>query len=213
MIGKKGTLSWPHGPVVLPGAFTSTGPTVFSVLHSGDVFLAWAASNTHRVDYVVGRIAGRSIIWGEIAHIPGALATAAPAVSEASTSGAAGRIYVLWRRPNSGLIAGAATADPLSGHQAWTPISSAIQTGAAPAATAIGANGSYPLLVVYRAPKGSQLLYATINAAGPLTHKASWTVPKLSSQVGGALLPGILAATDPGNVDYEPFVRVCAGCR
>ena len=211
IVGKTGKLSWPHPAASIPGARTSAGPTVFAPLDPDVVFVTWPVLGSHRVDYVIGRISGSSVAWGQIKQIPAAQAASAAAVAEVVTGSAAARIYVFWRNP-AGRIAGAWTSDPLKSHQTWTIVHSAITTSAAPAATAIGATGGYPVLVAYRSAKSGTLSYAELNASGSLTHQSGWTVPALHSGTGPALIPGILAATDPGAVDYLPFVRVCAGC-
>jgi hypothetical protein len=209
-VGKTGKLSWPHPAASIPGARTSAGPTVFSPILTDAVFVTWPVLGSHRVDYVIGKIIGSTVAWGSIKQIPVAQAASAATVTEVA-AGSAGRIYVFWRNP-AGRIAGAWTSDPLKSHQAWTIVHSAITTNAAPAATAIGATDGYPVLVAYRSAKKGTLSYAELNAGGSLIHKSGWTVPALHSGNGPALIPGLLAATDPGAVDYLPFVRVCAGC-
>jgi|HubBroStandDraft_1064217.scaffolds.fasta_scaffold07612_4 hypothetical protein len=204
-----GRLTWPGGARTVPGAFTSSGPTVFSLLYSDSVFVTWEAAGGHQVSYIVGQIKGNSIRWGAVSRIPGADTTSAPSVAEARTGPGQGQLYVFWRAPG-GKITGARTADlPPRGVAQWTPLRSALASGAGPAVAAIGSGNSYPLLVVYRAVKGSELLYATLNATGQLRHERAWIVPKLRSQDSPALNPQILAATDPG---YIYYVRVCAGC-
>jgi hypothetical protein len=212
--GSAGTLTWSKVPGAIPGAFTSTGPAVLVSLFSTTVFVTWEAHNSHRVNYVIGQVIHGVIKWGKIARIPGARTDDPPAVAEAAV-GHAGRIYVFWRDSGAGgLLRGAWITDPLPGGQAaWKAVSSSVTTGAAPAATAIGASSAFPILVVYRSAKDSQLLYAELLKTGPLTHKGGWTVPKLRSQLGPAVLPGVLAANDPGMVGtMTDDVRHCPGC-
>ncbi len=206
---KNGTLTWPQAPQFILGAYTSTGPTVFSPPHSSAVFLTWEAASNHQIDFVIGHLTGSTIKWGAITKIPGAETTAAPAVAEASTGKSAGRLYVFWR-DRAGQIAGASTADPLaSGALKWTTVPSKVGTGTGVAAAAIGKNGSFPLLLVYRAETGSALLFATLNATGALRHTSKDAVKILASEDAPALLPDVLAANDPGEIF---FVRVCPGC-
>jgi hypothetical protein len=211
-VAAKGVITWASGSSAIGGAFTSAGPTVFSPLHSDTVFVTWKAGSSRAIDYVIGEVVGSSITWGKIAKIPGAQTVGSPAVAEASTGKTAGRLYVLWTTA-SGLITGASTADPLAkGPVTWNAVASKVIGGAAPAATAIGPDSGFPLLVAYRSQKSSQLLYAQLFAHGPLTHEKDWTVPKLTSKSGPAVLPGVLAATDPDVDLMTYYVRACPAC-
>jgi hypothetical protein len=210
-VDKSGKLTWPQPPQFIPGAFTLTGPTVFAPLYSKTVFVAWEAAKGHRIDFVVGRLAGQSVKWGAISAIPGADTTDAPGVAEASVGLSSGRLYVFWR-DLTGQLAGAFTADPLGARPVkWAPVRSTADTGTGPAATAIGKGSSFPILLVYRAKSSSALLYATLNSTGPLRHTSGEAVRILTTegQDSPALTLGVLAATDPGEIH---FVRVCPGC-
>jgi hypothetical protein len=212
--GTAGRLTWSQAPGAITGAFTSTGPAVFSPLFSDTVFVTWEARNSHRINYVIGQVIHNVIKWGKIAQIPGADTDDPPAVAEAVV-GHTGRLYVFWRESGaSGLLQGAWIADPLpSGPTVWKAVSSSVTTGAAPAATAIEPGSAFPILVVYRSPTSSQLLYAQLFKTGRLTHESDWTVPKLRSQLGPAVLPGVLAANDPGAVGtVTDYVRHCPAC-
>jgi hypothetical protein len=210
--GSGGRLTWSKGPGAIPGAFTSTGPTVFGL--GVAVFVTWEARNSHRIDYVVGQVIHNAIRWGRIAQIPGARTDDPPTVT-AAVVGHTARVYVFWRDSGAGgLLQGAWTTYPLpSGPAAWKAVSSSVTTGAAPAATAIDTETGFPILVVYRSATSSQLLYAQLFKTGPLTHESDWSVPKLRSELGPAVLPGVLAANDPDMVGLmTDDVRHCPAC-
>jgi hypothetical protein len=214
-----GTISW--GPVFsIPGARASDSPAVYSPLYSRAVLVTWKAAGSSAVDYVVGSPGKGNgpVQWGPVAALPRAAASTSPSVAEVSTGSSTGRLYILWRvAGSSGRIDYATTADPLSAKISWTaPVAlpPGSTTSAAPAAQAIGPFGAYPppagrypLLIVYRAPHSSRLLYVTLPKKGPVS--AQRTVPSLSSQDSPALFNSVLAATDPGQLFYT---RPCGGC-
>jgi hypothetical protein len=212
--GSAGRLSWSKESGAIPGAFTSTGPTVFSLGFSDAVLVTWEAHSSHRIDYVVGQVIHNGIRWGRIAQLPGARTDDPPTVAEAVV-GHTGRVYVFWRDSGAaGLLQGTWTTDPLPrGPAVWKAVSSSVTTGAAPAATAIDTETGFPILVMYRSATSSQLLYAQLFKTGPLTHDSDWTVPKLRSELGPAVLPGVLAANDPDMVGLmTDDVRHCPAC-
>jgi hypothetical protein len=226
-IQANGGLSWSPGSFLIPGAFTSNGPTVFSPLQSDTVFVAWDADRSlqHSIDFVVGhrragstRSAGSTspITWGPIQKIPGVSATTADSTgaAEVKTGHGSGRLYVIWRKFGDARIDGAWTPEPLSPHPPWTDFESTISTGAAPAATAAGPGRSYPLLVIYRVLHDTTLLYAFLNASDSFTKVPRGTAGKLITLLGPALIWHLAAATPPGGgeVHYLPYVRTCAGC-
>jgi hypothetical protein len=214
-----GAISW--GPVFsIPGARASDSPAVYSPLYSKAILVTWKAAGSSAVDYVIGSPGNGTgpVQWGPVAALPRAAASTSPSVAEASTGSSTGRLYILWRAAgNSGRIDYATTADPLSPKISWTaPVAlpPGDTTGAAPVAQAIGPFGAYPppagrypLLIVYRAPKGSRLLYVTLPQKGAVS--AQRTVPSLTTQDSPALFNSVLAATDPGQLFYT---RPCGGC-
>jgi hypothetical protein len=228
---KADTLSWGPG-LVIPGAVSSAGPSVYGLRHSAQIFVTWKAATGHAIDYVLGAASAKAgvVTWGKIGVIPGAATIGTPAVAEASTAeastakastakastGKGGRLYVLWQGlGRRGPLDVAWTADPVAARPVWTsPVAfpSAVMTSNVPAGQATGTGGSYPLLVVYRAWRGSGLLQVTLAASGKVTRPQK--VPALRSRYGPALFAGTLAATapDPGEVFYERQVHPCAGC-
>lgn len=213
---KSGKLSW-GAALAVPGAVTSEGPTVYSLLRSGAVFVTWKAAASHAIEYVFGSAKGsKPVTWGKVGTLPGAATTDTPAVAEVSTGSKAGRLYVLWKGLGGhGPIDRAWTRDPAASHPGWTApqaFPAAVMTADVPAGQATGTGSSYPLLVVYRAQHGSGLLQVTLAADGKVTGPRK--VPGISSKYGPALQDSTLAATapDPGEVFYERMVHPCAGC-
>ncbi len=210
-VTKTGALVWSQPAQRIAGAQTAGAPAVFAPLDSTGIVVSWQALKNHQVDYVTGALGPKSVKWSTIGHVPGAKTASGPAIAEVSTGHSHGRLYLFWQSAAAHHLTGAWTADPML-HPAWTTVGSTIVAGTSPAATAIGSASGYPVLIAYREATGDGLRYATLTSAGLLSRQSSWTVPDLHSAVSPALLPGILAATDPGAVDYLPFVRVCAGC-
>ncbi len=109
-----------------------------------------------------------------------------------------GTLYVLWRGRRTDRVRFATTPDPLTTARglSWTGPAAlpGALTGAAPAASSLGAHGRGPLLVTYKAPHSVQVRYQLGTAAG-------WTaprrVPRARTAVGPALLGGLLATTSP----------------
>jgi len=214
--GRGDRLAW-KGILAIPGAATSDGPAVYRPQHSNVIIVTWKAARGSAIDFVVGlHTASGRVKWGKVGVIKGAATSTTPAIAEASTGGKSGKVYVLWKAPGAaGPIDFATTADPVHGSPTWSApraLPHTVRTGAAPSAQALGKDKSYPLLVVFRALKGSALLYVTLAKDGKTTSPLA--VPHIRSLNGTTISPGVLAAEapDPLNVFYEPFVRPCAGC-
>ncbi|HET7014062.1 MAG TPA: hypothetical protein VFI65_09130 [Streptosporangiaceae bacterium] len=212
--GKGGILSW-NAVAPIPQAAAASGPSVFRPLHSNIIVVTWQAASGHAVDYIVGIPSPAGPVkWEQPGSIPRSAATGTPAIAEASTGSQNGLLYVLWQLPgSSGQVDFATTPDPVPGQVKWSPpraLPSSVKTGAPPSAQAIGKGLTYPLLVVFRAQHGAALSYVTLSAKGKVTKPLP--VPHIRSSNGTAISPGVLAAEDPGNVFYEPYVRPCGGC-
>jgi hypothetical protein len=212
--GKGGILSW--GTVApIPQAAAASGPSVYRPLHSNLIVVTWQAADGHAVDFIVGFPSpSGQLKWQAPGSIPRSAATGTPAIAEASTNSQSGVLYALWQVPgSSGQVDFATAPDPVRDQPKWSApraLPASVRTGAPPSAQAIGKELTYPLLVVYRARHGAALSYVTLSAKGQLTKPLP--VPHLRSSNGTAISPGVLAAEDPGNVFYEPFVRPCGGC-
>src|SRR5262249_37861461 len=108
------------------------------------------------------------------------------------------------------------TEDPVQAQAKWAgprALPTSVRTGAPPSAQAIGQGTTgltYPLLIVFRALHGAALSYVTLNAKNQVIKPLP--VPHIRASNGTAISPGVLAAQDPGNVVYEPYVRPCGGC-
>jgi len=214
---KGGTLSWSPAAAV-PGALTSDGPTVFVPLYSNVFLVTWTVPKSGDIDYVIGSPAAKGPVhWGPVSTLPHAVSGDTPTVAEVSTGLGIGRVYVFWRGPgSSGSISYSWTPDPVSSFPKWTiPVGlpSGDATAAAPAAEAVGTSNGFPLLVVYKAPKGTSLRYVTLNQKGQVTGPR--LVPSLMSQYGPALSEGVLMATSPhlSKASSAHAVRVRMGPR
>ena len=120
-----------------------------------------------------------------------------------------GTLYVLWRGQRTHRIRFATTPDPLTlaSGLTWTApaaVPGAV-TGAAPAASSLGAHGGSPLLVAYKAPHSVRVRYQLGTAGG-------WSlprrVPRARTAVAPALLGGVLATTSPsasGSIFFHVF--------
>ncbi|HET9894571.1 MAG TPA: hypothetical protein VFQ44_06515 [Streptosporangiaceae bacterium] len=211
---KGGVLRW-LGVQAVPGAASSVGPAVLQPLHSDAIVVTWRGAGG-AVDDIVGFPSASGLVkWATGGAIPLATTASTPAIAEVSTGSESGRIFAVWQVPGStGRVQFAIAADTAQGALKWSvprALPPAVSTGAAPSAIAIGQDSAFPLLVVYRARHGSALSYVTLASGGRVA--GPFSVPHIRSFNGTAISPGLLAAEDPGDVFYEPFVRVCAGCR
>lgn len=210
----QGVVRW-GGVQAIPGADTSGGPAVFQDLHSNVVVVAWRATSGNALDDIVGFPSSAGHVkWGDVETVTGATTAGTPAIAEASTGTSGGELFILWQVPGSaGQLDFATTPDTLRADVKWTApraLPPSVKTGAAPSAIAIGKGQTFPLLVVFRARHGSALSYVTLVSSLKATSPLS--VPHLTAPNGTAISPGVLAAQDPGQVFYVPFVRACAGC-
>jgi hypothetical protein len=223
-------VSW--GPsFAVPGARSTDGPTIYSPLYSPKILVTWRPAGSSVIDFDIGspgKGTGK-IMWGPIGTLPKAAAASTPSVAEASMVHAGGsitgRLFIFWRAAKgAGRIdystTTETTAHPLPSTPHWsTPVAfpANLRTGAAPVAQAIGPaidpgtvpGSGYPLLVVYKAPRSSQLLYVTMARDRALSKQR--TVPHISSPYSPALFGFVLAATDPGRV-FLLLSRLCGGC-
>ncbi len=212
--GKGGILAW-SAVAPIPQAAAASGPSVFRPLHSNLIVVTWQAASGHAVDYIVGIPSPAGPVkWEQAGSIPRSAAAGTPAIAEVSTGSQNGLLYVLWQLPgNSGQIDYATAPEPVQGQAKWSfphPLPRTVRTGAPPSAQALGKGLAYPLLVVFRALHGAALSYVTLSAKGQVTKPQP--VPHFRSSNGTAISPGVLAAEDPGDVFYQPFVRACPGC-
>jgi hypothetical protein len=216
---RDGRLSW--GPqLLIPGAQTSLGPTVYGPPRSHLVFVAWRTagiSGGSDVHYAIGTVNGAGDIrWVHEAPVPGAQATSAPAVAQAAETrnGGTGRLYVFWQA-GRGRIGYSDTAAPVGSESAWRGPAyignAGSRTGAAPAVQPIGSGGQYPLVIIYPAGSSTVLLYVYLNVDGRATSPHG--VPGLRSIRGPAFLGYVLAATSkPRRNVVISFGHICGGC-
>ena len=219
---KGGGVTW-KGAHRVPSAFTMNGPAVYSPLHSRSVFVTWRAARTNHVDVIVGVPSAAGLVaWGAVTAIPSASTTTSPAVAEVNLVGAPARLYVVWRASGtSDQIFRAFTPDPLASPPIWSqPVAFGprVLTATSPAAQATGAGGGFPLLLVYRAAKGTALMYVTLSGRGVVSRPLR--VPHLASLDAPALYDNVLAATaaQAGSAARAPsghpipYIRICPGC-
>ncbi len=212
--GKGGILAW-NSVAPIPQAAAASGPSVFRPLNSNIIVVAWPAAQGHAIDYIVGfPTAAGGVKWAAPGMIPQSNATGTPALAEVSGTTQGGVLYAAWQVPgNAGQVDFSTAPEPTLGGAKWSlprALPPSVKTGAPPSAQAIGKNLAYPLMIVFRARHGAALSYVTLNAKGQVSKPLP--VPHLRSSNGTAISPGVLAAEDPGNVFYEPFVRPCGGC-
>jgi hypothetical protein len=215
---KAGVVAWSPASMI-PGGVTSGAPAIYHALHSAAVLAVWHAASGNQLIYAVGfPLVGADLLnWSQPAVIRGSSAVGRPAIAEASTTDAAGTIFVIWRAPGrAGRIERASTADPLFafGKASWTmpvPFPASVATSAPPAALAIGPGSGFPLLVVYRAVHSQALSYVTMSRGRVLSPVR--TVPRLTTLLQSALADLTLFVKAPGNgsVHYE-FIRPCPRC-
>ena len=219
---KGGGVTWKRA-FRIPSAFTTSGPAVYSPLHSRSVFVTWRAARTNDVDVIAGVPSAAGFVsWSKVTAIPSASTTASPAVAEVNLVGGPGRLYVVWRGTGTrDQIFRAFTEDPLASPPIWSkPVAFGprVVTATSPTAQAIGAAGGFPLLLVYRAAKGTALMYVTLSDRGAASRPLR--VPHLASLDAPALYDNVLAATAPSAASAAtapsghpiPYIRICPGC-
>jgi len=207
-----GTISWTV-PQSLPRSVrdrTRSAPAVFFPFDSYVAVVAWKGP-LHHVRYAIGTPGqpARGFRWSGSHRIPGSRTRTAPAIAEVAGGTAHGTLYVLWRGQRAHRIRFATTPDPLTmaAGLTWTApaaVPGAV-TGAAPAASSLGAHGVGPLLVAYKAPHSVRVRYQLGTAGG-------WSqprrVPLARTAVSPALLGGVLATTSPsasGSIFFHVF--------
>ena len=208
---RNGTISWTV-PQSLPRTVrdrTRSAPAVFFPFDTYVAVVAWKGP-LHHVRYAIGTPGlARGFRWSASHRIPGSRTRTAPAIAEVQGGTAHGTLYVLWRGQRTHRIRFATTPDPLTlaSGLTWTApaaVPGAV-TGAAPAASSLGAHGGSPLLVAYKAPHSVRVRYQLGTAGG-------WSpprrVPRARTAVAPALLGGVLATTSPsasGSIFFHVF--------
>jgi hypothetical protein len=209
---RNGTVAWSL-PRSLPRSArdtTSSAPAIFFPGDSHVAVVAWQGP-LHHVRYAIGtpRRRVRGFRWSASHRIPGiALTGTGPAIAEVQSGTATGTLYVFWKGWRTHRIGYSATPDPLSAAHGltWTaPVAlPGALAGTAPAVSALGAGGSSPLLVAYRAPHSLRVRFQVQAASG-------WSlpgrVPGARTAVAPALLHGILATTSP-RLSRNIFLRI-----
>ena len=207
-----GTISWTV-PQSLPRSATDrtrSAPAVFFPFDTYVAVVAWRG-RLHHVRYATGTPGqpARGFRWSGSHRILGSRARTAPAIAEVQGGTGHGTLYVLWRGQRTHRIRFATTPDPLTvaSGLTWTApaaVPGAV-TGAAPAASSLGAHGGGPLLVAYKAPHSVRVRYQLGTPGGwSLPH---W-VPRARTAVAPGLLGGVLATTSPsasGNIFFHVF--------
>jgi hypothetical protein len=216
-----GTISW-KAAVQLPASVadtnTSNGPAVLFPNHSYRVVIAWRGPANH-VRYVVGIPSHRTFVFGPSRAIPGPSVTTSckdfpctgktPALAEVNTNASSGTIYFFWRQLSTRAVIYATTADTDANlhspaFTAPTPVPGAASIEG-PAASDTGIDGFGPLLLAYKAPLNTGVLYQTLTGT---TWSAPAVVPNTHTNVAPALLFNELATTTPatdGNVVLHAF--------
>jgi hypothetical protein len=209
---RNGTISWtvPHSLPRTVRNRTRSAPAVFFPFGTYVAVVAWKGP-LHHVRYAIGTPGrpARGFRWSASHRIPGSRTRTAPAIAEVQGGTAHGTLYVLWRGQRTHRIRFATTPDPLTlaSGLTWTApaaVPGAV-TGAAPAASSLGAHGGSPLLVAYKAPHSVRVRYQLGTAGG-------WSlprrVPRARTAVAPALLGGVLATTSPsasGSIFFHVF--------
>ncbi len=212
-----GTISFTT-PAFLPAsikwASTFSAPAVFFPDHKNVVMVAWRGPANH-VRYSIGVPRGRNFGWSPSDHVPGnppspssahctvaPCTSAAPAITEQTTSTSSGLIYVFWKQLGSHELFYSTTADSHAtnwSHLSWTgpaQVPGAVAlTG--PAVSVPRLNGTGSLLLAYKAPFSTHVRFQTLTSG---TWSAFGTVPRTHTTVAPALLRNILANTTPGSI-------------
>ena len=217
-----GTISFTK-PAFLPAsirwASTFSAPAVFFPDHRNVVLVAWRGPANH-VRYSVGVPRVRNFHWTRSDKVPGnppspssahctiaPCTSAAPAITEQSTSTSAGLIYVFWKQRGTRDLFYAATVDNHAtnwSHLAWSgpaQVPGAVAL-TAPAASVPRLNGTGSLLLVYKAPFSTRVRFQTLTGGA---WSAFATVPRTRTAVAPALLRNILATTTPGTIGNIVF--------
>jgi hypothetical protein len=194
-------------------SYTFNAPSVFFLLHSTKVIVAWRAPFNH-VRYSIGTpaIAGRDFTWSASTVIPGApdptvskhctvdpCTSATPAVAEANTSSSTGTVYVFWKQLGSKAVLYSTFPDPAFS----TPTVPAQVPGAvtltAPAASVVEGT----VLLVYKTPFSSRVHFQTLT--GGVWSAVGGVFGTLTNEAP-ALTGNLLATTTPtpvGNVQVR----------
>jgi hypothetical protein len=219
-----GSVAWTK-PTVLPKtvALTNTieGPSVFFPNNRNLVLVAWRAPFNH-VRFSIGTPAGRNFKWSNSTVVPGnppsptsvhcqqaPCTSATPAIAEVQTGTATGTLYIFWKQLGTKGIFYSTTTDNGAtnwSHLTWagpTQVPSAA-TMTAPTASAVTLGG--PLLLAYKAPFTTHVLFQTLTSIG---WSAVGVVPATRTANAPALLGGTLANTKPttaGNIILHHFI-------
>jgi hypothetical protein len=178
---------------------TDAAPAVFFPAHRYAALVAFRGPHDH-IRFITGIPSKRGFKWSASSVVnTTAVAATGPAIAEVQTSTAAGSVYVFWKDQKSTNISYSTTPDPLTiatGLKWSVPVILAgSDTSNAPAASSVGPHGAGPLLLAYKAPHNTSILYRTLSGG---TWSAAAVVPTASTTVSPALLGTKLANTSPG---------------
>jgi hypothetical protein len=196
-----GTITWTAVSALPVNALnvTDAAPAVFFPAHRYAALVAFRGPHEH-IRFITGIPSKRGFKWSASSVVnTTAVAATGPAIAEVQTSTAAGSVYVFWKDTKSTNISYSTTPDPLTiatGLKWTTPVILAgSDTSDAPAASSVGPHGAGPLLLAYKAPHNTSILYRTLSGG---TWSAAAVVPSASTTVSPALLGTKLANASPG---------------
>lgn len=203
-------ISW-TGVSTLPKSIYSTTDAPPAVSFALDRYVAVVAYRGpfDHIRYIEGVPSRRGFKWSNSHEISTtAVSSSGPAIAEQQNATGHGTIFVFWKGHGTNQINYASAADPLAaeGHVAWTLATlTGSVTSATPAASALGAHGTGGLMLAYKAPHTTRVLYRTLTGG---TWSAPLAVPSTSTVYGPALVRGELATTSPtsaGNIFFHVF--------
>jgi hypothetical protein len=204
-------LSW-NSVATLPKSIYNTTDTAPAVYFAQDRYLAVIAYRGpyDHVRYIIGTPHHRGFTWSSSSWVSAsAVSGSSPTIAELQTSTGHGTIYVFWKDNKSSQVSYATTPDPLTTGPGltWSAVTALTGsvTGAGPAAASVGPHGTGPLLLAYKAPHSTSVLYRTLSGG---TWSPAAVVPSTSTTYGPALLGGELATTSSssaGNIFLHIF--------
>jgi hypothetical protein len=203
------TISWTAVHTLPTAALnvTDAAPAVFFPEHKYVAVVAFRGPFDH-IRTIIGTPDHRGFTWSASRVVsPSAVSGSGPAIAEQQSSTGHGKIFVFWKDHKSSQISFATTGDPVASPTSWTPVTALAGsvTSAIPAASAVGPHGTGPLLLAYKAPHSTHVLYRTLTGG---TWSAPLRVPGTQTTWGPALLRGQLATTSPtsaGNIFFHFF--------
>jgi hypothetical protein len=187
---------------------TSAAPSVYFAQDRYAAIVSYRGPHNH-IRYIEGTPVGRNFKWSSSYEVsPTAVANSGPSVAEVQTGTGHGVLGIFWRDAATGEVAYASTTDPLAlpGKVVWTySVVPGSKTSDNPAASALGLHATGPLMLAYKAPHGTHVLYQELTGT---TWSAPAPVPSTSTVYGPALFRGELASTSSaasGNVYFHVF--------